>query len=356
MSPDFHRGPRPLVRSSPATSPHLSEAFSATDPQAALRRPALRLPAALRVPMAGRPRSPPPWPVLPSPPTPRLRAPGHSDTCDAGGQGSMRPRPKGPPVAATTSLRRSTTAPTAPTLPRTLQPLLRARPPKLASAVTCMASSSPTSRTGDASFTARGLRLSPGGTGSSVLAATGAVIRAVPRPQSHARAFHPSTAGSQGPRVHWAGARSFIWTIAWCTHRRWNSTCSTSGGLRDRPPPAAPRQELQVRVGAPGSMASRPSTLGGRRLGGPAQGAVHRRSRGSPLASVATRPHRRCPQTSALGGRTLSASQRRAVANVQEGDADSSTPLGEGGGYSSPRVLVCSSLSPARNDGTPAEH
>ena len=256
MSPDFHRGPRPLVRSSPATSPHLSGAFSATDPQAALRRPALRLPAALRVPMAGHPRSPPPWPVLPSPPTPRLRAPGHSDTCDAGGQGSMRPRPKGPPVAAATSLRRSTTAPTTPTLPRTLQPLLRARPPKLASAVTCMASSSPTSRTGDASFTARGLRLSPGGTGSSVLAATGAVIRVVPRPQSHARAFHPSTAGSQGPRVHWAGARSFIWTIAWCTHRRWTSACSTSGGPRDRPPPAAPRQELPVRVGAPGSMAS----------------------------------------------------------------------------------------------------
>ena len=66
------------------------------------------------------------------------------------------------------------------TLPRTLQPLLRARQPKLASAVTCMASSSPTSRSGNASFTARGLRLSPGGTGPAVLAATEAVIRALP--------------------------------------------------------------------------------------------------------------------------------------------------------------------------------
>ena len=69
---------------------------------------------------------------------------------------------------------------TAPTLTRTLQPLLRARPPKLASGVVCMASSSPTNSTRNASFTALLLRLSPGGTGSAVRAATGAVIWVMP--------------------------------------------------------------------------------------------------------------------------------------------------------------------------------
>ena len=58
---------------------------------------------------------------------PGFPAPGHADTCGAGGQGSMPPRPSGPPVAATTPLRRITTAPMTPTLPRTLQTLLRAQ-------------------------------------------------------------------------------------------------------------------------------------------------------------------------------------------------------------------------------------
>ena len=59
-------------------------------------------------------------------------------------------------------------------VPRTPQPLLRARPPKFASA-TSSDSSSPTGRTGNARFTAPRLRLSPEGTGSAVLAVEGAV-------------------------------------------------------------------------------------------------------------------------------------------------------------------------------------
>ena len=43
-----------------------------------------------------------------------------------------------------------------------------------------------------------------------------AALPLAPRPQHHARAFRPSMAGSRGRRVHWTGARSFMWTIAWC--------------------------------------------------------------------------------------------------------------------------------------------
>ena len=83
----------------------------------------------------------------------------------------MPSRPDGQTMAAAAPLRPSTTAATPHTLPRTLIPLLRARPPEHASAVTSLASSSPTSSTGNASFTAGGFRKSPRGTRSGVLAA-----------------------------------------------------------------------------------------------------------------------------------------------------------------------------------------
>ena len=56
--------------------------------------------------------------------------------------------------------------------------------------------------------------------------------------------------GFPGPRIHWAGARSYIWTIAWCTHRRWRCTCSTqrrgsrSSAASSRSPCEFRRQEL----------------------------------------------------------------------------------------------------------------
>jgi hypothetical protein len=66
-----------------------------------------------------------------------------------------------------------------------------------------------------------------------------------------ARPLHPSMAGSQGRRAHWAGARWCIWTTAWCDclmleqHRRPCSSSTTA------PARAAPRRLLCVARGWP---------------------------------------------------------------------------------------------------------
>ena len=52
-----------------------------------------------------------------------------------------------------------------------------------------------------------------------------------PGPAPPASPPRPFMEGVWGPRARWAGVQcvhSFIWTIAWCTCRRWSSKCSTS--------------------------------------------------------------------------------------------------------------------------------
>ena len=121
-------------------------------------------------PLRPRARLPATSPHHPPRPT-RCPAPGPPDTGGAGCQLEGLEGPQDPTDRQCRSAPRPKRHPAPRTLPATLArvaPLLRARPPELSSAVTAVwpvSRSPPTGRAGNAGFTARGLRLSPGGTG-----------------------------------------------------------------------------------------------------------------------------------------------------------------------------------------------
>ena len=138
----------------------------------------------------------------------------------------MPSRPNGQTVAAATPLRRSSTAPTQPTSPSALPPLLPARPLKLVLAVTSMAALSPTSQTRNASFTARGLRTSPGGIASAV----GRMVTA-------SEGAGPGPVSPRAPRIT-SGAGGQLRSAAGVTSR-WCCPKGARGPWRSRAPPGA---------------------------------------------------------------------------------------------------------------------
>ena len=175
-----------LPQQSLARACTISAPSSVTKSHAALHRHAQLLPAAS--PMAGPQR---PLPGCPrglslSGPTP-VSAPPPPDSCGKGRQG---PCPQGQAALPWPQQHDSgrATDPAPHNLPRTIQPLLTARPPKLSSAVTSMTGLSPTSPDGNA-----GLGISPEGTEYAVLATARAARRAVTaREGRRARARSPS--------------------------------------------------------------------------------------------------------------------------------------------------------------------